>query len=202
VQVQALDKQEMTMLGALVPTFRAFPEEGLIVGRLLTGYTAIEYQLCMCAGMGGGDVAKAITDIFSKRGETRRVKTIAPRLGGAGYTAVGLGAEFDEAIEDMLLCVTIRNQYAHCIWHDAHQGRLIVAHMEEIAAPTGPGPDPINLTFHYVDVGLLSEQEAFFAYVQCQFNYLNYRRRQIIGEIDAGANIRIPVKVPRPRLKL
>lgn len=190
------------MLGALVPAFRAFPEEGLIVGRLLAGYTAIEYQLCMCAGMGGGDVAKAITDIFSKHGETRRVKTIAPCLAGAGYAAAGLGAEFDEAIEDMLWCVTIRNQYAHCIWHDAHQGRLIFAHMEEIAAPTGPGPDPINLTFHYVDVGLLNDQEAFFAYVLCQFNYLNYRRRQIIGEIGAGANIRVPVKVPRPRLEL
>ena len=190
------------MFGALVPAFRAFPEEGLIVGRLLTGYTEIEYQLCMCAGMGGGDVAKAITEIFSKRGETRRVKTIAPRLGRAGFAAVRLGTEFDEAIEDMLLCVTIRNQYAHCIWHDANEGRLIFAHMEEIAAPTGPGPDPSNLTFHYVDVGLLNEQEAFFAYVQCQFNYLNYRRRQIIGEISVGANIRVPVKVSRPRLEL
>src|ERR1700731_2185992 len=100
-----------------IQAFTVFPDEGAILGRLLTGYTAIEYQLCMCAGMGGGDVAKAITDIFSKRGETRRVKTIAPRLGGAGYTAVGLGAEFDEAIEDILLCVIIRNQYAHCIWH-------------------------------------------------------------------------------------
>ncbi len=190
------------MLGTLVSAFQAFPEEGLIVGRLLTGYTTIEYQLCMCAGMGGAGVAKAITEIFSKRGETRRVKTIAPLLGGAGYAAAGLGAEFDEAIEDMLLCVTIRNQYAHCIWHDANEGRLIFAHMEEIAAPTGPGPDPINLTFHYVDASLLNEQEAFFAYVKCQFNYLNYRRRQIIGEIGAGANISVPVKVRRPRLEL
>ena len=190
------------MLGALVSAFRAFPEEGLIVGCLLTGYTAIEYQLCMCAGMGGGDVAKAITEIFSKRGETRRVKTIAPSLGSDGYAAVGLGAEFEEAIEDMLLCVTIRNQYAHCIWHDAHEGRLIFAHMEEIAAASGPGPDPVNLTFHYVDVGLLNEQKAFFAYVLCQFNYLNYRRRQIIGEIGAGVNISVPVKVRRPRLEL
>ena len=66
------------MLGTLVSAFQAFPEEGLIVGRLLTGYTTIEYQLCMCAGMGGAGVAKAITEIFSKRGETRRVKTIAP----------------------------------------------------------------------------------------------------------------------------
>ena len=99
------------MFGVLVPAFRAFPEEGLIIGRLLTGYTAIEYQLCVCAGMGRGDVAKAITDIYSKRGETQRVKTIAPCLGRAGFADVGLGAEFDEAIEDMLLCVKIRNVF-------------------------------------------------------------------------------------------
>lgn len=59
--------------------------------------------------------------------------------------------------------------------------------MEEIAAPTGPGPDPINLTFHYLDTTLLAEQEAFFAYVKDNLNYLNYRRRQIVREIGAGA---------------
>jgi hypothetical protein len=189
------------VLGALVDAFRRFGEEAQIVGRLLTGYTAIEYQLCMCAGMGGGDVERAISDLYSKRGETRRVK-IADGLGGAGYAAAGLGATFDEAIEDMILCLTIRNQYAHCIWHDDRSGRLVFAHMEEIAAPTGPGADPINLTFYYLDTTLLTEQEAFFIYVKDNLNYLNYRRRQIVGEIGARAILRVPVKVPRPRLHL
>jgi hypothetical protein len=112
-----------------IQAFRVFPDEGAILGRLLTGYTDIEYQMCFCAGMGGGDVAKAITYIYSKRGETRRV-SIADKLGGAGYSAAGLGAEFDEAIEDMILCLNIRNQYAHCIWHDPRVGKLAFAHME------------------------------------------------------------------------
>jgi hypothetical protein len=188
-------------LGALVKAFRAFPEEALIIGRLLTGYTDIEYQLCLCAGMGGEDVARAITDIFSKRGETRRVK-IANSLGGAGYAAAGLGSAFDEAIEDMILCLRIRNQFAHCIWHDDHTRRLAFAHMEEIAAPKGPGADPINLTFSYVDMPLLNHQEAFFFYTKDNLNYLNYRRRQIVGEINAGANIRIPTKIARPEMHL
>lgn len=58
----------------LVRAFRVFPNDGAILGRLLTGYTDIEYQLCLCAGIGSGDVEKAITDVFSKRGETRRVR--------------------------------------------------------------------------------------------------------------------------------
>jgi hypothetical protein len=184
-----------------IQAFRIFPDEGAILGRLLTGYTDIEYQLCFCAGMGGGDVAKAITDIFSRRGETRRV-SIADKLGGAGYSAAGLGAEFDEAIEDVILCLNIRNQYAHCIWHDPRVGKLAFAHMEEIASPTGPGADPINLTFKFLDVPLLNHQEQFFFYTRDTLNYLNYRRRQIVGDINPGAVIRIPTKVAGPRLHL
>jgi hypothetical protein len=59
------------VLGALVDAFRRFGEEAQIVGRLLTGYTAIEYQLCMCAGMGGGDVERAISDLYPSRNLSR-----------------------------------------------------------------------------------------------------------------------------------
>lgn len=52
----------------LVEAFERFGNEGQIIGRLLTGYTAVEYQLCMCAGMGGGAVEQAITDLYSKQG--------------------------------------------------------------------------------------------------------------------------------------
>ncbi len=131
-----------------IQAFRVFPDEGAILGRLLTGYTDIEYQLCFCAGMGGGDVAKTITDIFSKRGETRRVN-IADKLGGAGYSAAGLGAEFDEAIEDMILCLNIRNQYAHCIWHDPGRSSGTRPPLPAPRGPRNPGfrrvPGPAQL---------------------------------------------------------
>jgi hypothetical protein len=68
-------------LVVLCPALERFKAEAVIIGRLLTGYTAIEYQLCMCAGMGGGAVTRAITELFSKRGETRRVRR-ADSLGG------------------------------------------------------------------------------------------------------------------------
>jgi hypothetical protein len=185
----------------LFPALRRFEREASIIGYLLTGYTAIEYQLCLAAGMGGGDVEQAITEMYSKRGETRRVK-LADRLGGAGYASAGLGQDFETAIEDVLLCVTIRNQYAHCIWHDYGTGQLAFAHMEEIAAPSGPGADPVNLTFKHVDVALLEEQAHFFFYVKDNINYLNYKRRQLIGEIGSGAQLRAPIIAQRPRLHL
>jgi len=189
------------MVDVLCPALYRYGREAAIIGRLLTGYSALEYQLCMCAGMGGSDVGKAITDLFSRRGETRRVK-IANGLGGAAYAAAGLGQEFETAIDDILFCVEIRNQYAHCIWHDDLTGRLAFAHMEEIAAPNGPGADPINLTFFYLDAGLLREQESFFLYVRDNLNYLNYKRRQLVGDIGAGAILRSPTIAPRPRKHL
>ena len=185
----------------LVQAFRAFPEEGAILGRLLTGYTDIEYQLCLCSGVGGGDTAKAIRDIFSKRGESKRVD-IANKFGVAGYEAVGLGTKFREAINDIFCCLKIRNQYAHCIWHDPLEGKLAFAHLEEIASPKGAGADIRNLTLKFVDVPLLDHQEKFFFYTRDTLNYLNYRRRQIACDISPHAHLRIPNKVERPPLHL
>jgi hypothetical protein len=184
---------------ALFPALDRFKPEATILGRLLTGFTAIEYQLCMCVGMGGGDVEWAIKELFSKRGETGRVNR-ADKLGKAAYAEVGLGQEFDAAIEDMLLCVDIRNQYAHCIWHDDRTGRLAFAHMEELAKPVGPDPDPINLTLYHVDENLLREQERFFFSVKDRLNFLNYRRRQLVGAIGARPNPAL--MAPRPRKHL
>ena len=186
------------MAAVLSPALHRYEQEASIIGRLLTGYSGLEYQLCMCAGMGGSDVEKAIVDLFSKRGEARRVE-IANRLGGAAYATAGLGQEFEAAIDDILFCVSIRNLYAHCIWHDDLTGRLAFAQMEEIATPNGPGADPVNLTFHYLDVDLLRKQESFFVYVRDNLNYLNYKRRQLVRNIGAGANLRLPMVVARPR---
>jgi hypothetical protein len=193
---------ERALTSALFPALHRFEREAAMIGYLLSGYTAIEYQLCLAAGMGGGDIEKAITEMFSRRiGETRRVK-LADRLGGAGYAAAGLGKDFEVAIDDVLLCVKIRNQYAHCIWHDDASGQLAFAHMEGIAAPIGPGADPINLTFQHVNAALLEEQANFFFYVKDNVNYLNYKRRQLAGEIGAGAQLRVPISAPRPSLHL
>ena len=155
----------------------------------------------MCAGLGGRDVEKAIIELFSQRGETKRV-TRAKNLGREAYVVVGLGQEFDTAIEDILLCVKIRNQYAHCIWHDDLTGRLAFANMEEIAGQNGPGADTRKLNFFYVDMDLLHEQEKFFSYVMDNLNYLNYQRRKLVGDISDGAILRLPTGAPRPRMHL
>jgi hypothetical protein len=181
----------------LSPALDRFPREAEIIGRLLTGYTAIEYQLCMCAGMGGGDVRNAIVDLFSKRGETRRVK-VAQRFGRGGYDDAGLGDQYASAIDDVKFCVKIRNQYAHCIWHNfADAGELLFANMEEIAIP--PDGNTGDLRYYAVSIDILTQQEAFFAYVKDNLNYLNYKRRQVLGEIGQ-VDLRLPDVKARPLL--
>ena len=138
--------------------------------------------------------------LFETR-ETKRVKR-ADNLGRQAYVDAGLELEFDAAIENVLACVAIRNQYAHCVRHDDLTGRLAFAHMEELAAPNGARADPGNLTFFYVDVGLFQEQERFFLYVMNTLTYLNYKRRQLVGKIEPGAILRVPNPVPRPRMHL
>jgi hypothetical protein len=193
--------QKDCLMSPLAPALDRFENEAVIIGRLLTGYSAIEYQLCLCAGMGGGDVAKVIVALFIKRGETRRVHC-AEALGQTAYDVAGLGDEYASGITNTLHCVRIRNQYAHCIWHDDRSGRLAFAHMEDIAAPSGPGPDPGNLTFHHVDVPLLEHQAAFFFFVKDTFNYLNHRKRQLSGKISPAAAMRVPTAIERPPLYL
>jgi hypothetical protein len=152
--------------------------------------------------MGGGNVARAIDDLFAKRiGETKRVHR-ADAFGRSAYRAAGLEAEYNSAICDTLHCVKIRNQYAHCIWHDDNSERLAFAHMEDITAPNGPDADPANLIFSHVDVELLAHQEAFFLFVKDTLNFLNYRRRQLTGTISNAANLRVPTTVQRPLLHL
>jgi hypothetical protein len=186
----------------ILPVLRYFDREAAIIGRLLISYTEIEFQLCLCVGMAGRDVAAAITELFSKRGETNRVRR-ADRLGRAQYADVGLGHEFDAAIDDMFLCVAIRNQYAHCIWwHDNQIGQLAFAHMEEAAQPGGSDPDIRNLTFHHVDEDLLREQECFFFAAQDGFRYLNYKRRQLVGDIGKDAILAPRFIAARPQMHL
>jgi hypothetical protein len=72
--------------------------------------------------------------------------------------------------------------------------------MEEIAAPNVPGTDTLNLTFFYVDADLLQEQENFFSYVEDNLNYLNYKRRQLAGNIGPRGGFEVANAAVPPRM--
>ena len=184
----------------IVPQFQKFPAEGAIIGRLAVGYGSLESVLSSCVGMAKDDIDTVIKVMFRARGETQRID-VADAIGRPLYRALGLEDMFSEAIADMRFCMKIRNQYSHCQWHDDLTGRLCFVDMEEIAKPHAIITDLLGLTFHYLVVDLLTEQEAYFVYVEDCLLFLNYDGRRLRGQFPSHA-LSKPKKVPRPPLFL
>jgi hypothetical protein len=174
----------------------AYPSEAEIIGRIVIGYGELEIALMNCVQMGrGGDHDTVLKAMFRARGELQRIE-IADVLGRQVFANLGLEREFAKAIDDMNYCRTIRNQYAHCIWHDDGSGQLGLVNLEEIARDNALVPNLLGLTTRYLDVPLLRTQEAFLANVEHQLKYVNYESRKRQG--TPHQNIPAPAPLARP----
>jgi hypothetical protein len=111
------------MPAMIVPQFQKFASEGVLIGRLLAGYGSLESVLSGAVGMLRRDLDMTIKAMFRPRGETQRIE-IADALGRQPFSAVGFGNQFSEAIAGTRYCLKIRNQFAHCHWHDDLTGPL------------------------------------------------------------------------------
>ncbi len=186
------------MTRMIVPEFQRFAEEGVVIGRLLAGYGSLESALSSCVAMARDDLDMVLKAMFRARGETQRID-IADAIGRPSYRTLGMETMFSEAIADMRYCLKVRNQYAHCNWHDDLTGRLCFIDMEEIARPHEIIKDLRGLTFHYLDGMLLRDQESYFIYVGDCLLYLNYEGRKKAGKLSTHA-LSKPPKVARPPL--
>jgi hypothetical protein len=180
----------------IVPEFQRFSAEGAIIGRLLAGYGNLESALSSCVGMARDDIDMVIKAMFRPRGETQRID-VADALGRGAYRALALENQFSEAIADMRFCLKIRNQFAHCQWHDDRTGRLCFVDMQEIAEQNTVIVNLLGLTFHYITVPLLTEQETYFEYVGGCLLFLNFEGQRKVGKISTPPQP-IPKKVQRP----
>jgi hypothetical protein len=184
------------MVPMLLAPFATFREEGRFIGRLLLAYGEIENALCSCVAMARGDMDAVIKAMYRPRGEGARVD-IADALGRAPYKKHGLETQFSEAIGGVRRCLKIRNQFAHCNWHDDNTGRLSFIDMQEIAEGNAVIADLSHLTLRYLDVPLLLQQEAFFAYVANLLVFLNFEGQKLAGRISSHPYA-APPKVPPP----
>jgi hypothetical protein len=152
----------------ILTQFHGFTVEGEIVGRLLTGYANLEVGLLYCVQMALGDLDAPLKAMFKVRGESRRIEE-GVKLGQRLYNALGLGTDFQRAIEAMRHCLLIRNQYSHWIWWNDYSGKIAFANLEDVALRKSKVKDlRCSLKPHHVDATLLSSQEAYFAYTdQC-----------------------------------
>lgn len=173
-----------------------FPAELAAVGRLLAGYADLEISLLHCVQMAkGGDLDTVLKAMFGKRGETQRIKTAA-KLGGSAYDSLGLGDRFRDVINDMRFCLSIRNCYAHSLWHDANIGYICFVNLEEAAQDPGKVTDLLGLTIRYVDLTILTRQEEFLDFVDQSISFLNYEGRRLRGDLVDNP---VPCPMPQPR---
>jgi hypothetical protein len=181
----------------IVPLFSGrHTVEGVIIGRLLAGYGPLESALLHCVAMAKDDLDMVLKAMYRPRGETNRID-VADAIGRPAYRELKIETMFVETVSDMRFCLKIRNQYAHCHWHEVVDARLCFINLEEIAKKDEHIIDLHRLTFHYLDEALLTQQEAYFVYVRECLLYLNYEGRFRAKRISTHDQPR-PKKVRRP----
>lgn len=172
------------MYEPLIPAFDAFPDEAMRIGRILAGYAQVEIDLLNCVAVIRKDMDSTLKAMFRTRGETARI-LIADGMGRQAYHHVKMGAEFETAIGAVKHCVKIRNNYAHCIWHNDHSGRLSYLNLEELAEKNAPVNDLRKAKYYYVDIPLLEKQEEFFSYTSSCLVWVNFEGRRLAGTMSS-----------------
>jgi hypothetical protein len=169
-------------------------KEGLLVGRLLTGYGELEICILNCFVATQYQIDGPIRDLFSERGELNRLRT-ARELLSEDYQNASLGTEISDALEDMDYCRTIRNQYAHCAWYWESEDGLCLVNLEELAR------EPVlihraTVNRKPITIALLLEQEAFFGYVKSILMHLENAYKA--WDRNKASPNRAPYTSPRP----
>jgi hypothetical protein len=176
----------------IVPCFNRFPNEGSIIGRLLTGYGELEVEMADCVAAVMNDRNTALRVLFRTRGEEPRIQ-IADAIMRHKYMEASLIHPYSEAIGDMRHCKIIRNQFAHCAWYDTADEGLCFLDLEDSAKH----PTDFILTKRPVNVPLLTLHEAYFKYVQKCFWYLCHEYNKWAGQ-SSNHDWKLPKKLERP----
>lgn len=140
------------------------PEEAKRIGRMLAGYSELEYGLFACIESAGVDFDSSFKVMFRTRGETQRLE-VADALGRYKFHALGFGTDFEMGVGGVRKCLKIRNQYAHSHWF-ADEKSLNFFDMEEnaklnILLTT----ENTRFVFRSLTPDLVKRQEDFFNYV-------------------------------------
>jgi hypothetical protein len=156
----------------------------------------MELDLCNCVAMGIDHFDSALKAIFGQRSQKSRINTAASK-GKTAYAAVGLTDAFNEALDAMRFCLTIRNRYAHSQFYDDASGRLALVTPEELAKNPTEIKDLSGLTVKHLTEPVLRKQEKYFLYTRACIEFVNYEGRFLRGNISTRL-FNAPAKLARP----
>jgi hypothetical protein len=149
-------------------SFENYPDEQRIVGKILTHYGDLEYLLATCLGQVLNDRAAAIRSLFRLRGGNVRLQ-VASAIMRPAMDAIGLKDSYDATLGAFGYSTKIRNQYAHCHWHDGEDSGLFYTDLYK-AACTSIGP--LSYSVRHVDKALLESQADYLDYTRFWLWYL------------------------------
>jgi len=139
------------------PAFERFPEEGNLVGFILSSFGELELTVCECARaalrLGDYSILKVL---YQLRATSSRIDT-ADGLMRPFYEKNGLVEDYDTAIKMLRYCLVIRNQYAHCNWADHHEAGLFFADLQTSAKNAN-----FDHSYKHVNAIILKNQLEFF----------------------------------------
>lgn len=147
---------------------RHYPEEQRIVGRILTVYGDLEYQLAACLGEAINDKSAAVRSLFRLRGGNVRLQ-VADALLRPAMDSIGLKDSYDSTLGAYRYSTSLRNQYAHCHWFDGGKAGLFYTDLQK-AATTAVGE--LFYSMRHVDRDLLQKQSEYLDYARDWLSYL------------------------------
>ena len=180
----------------ILPAFLEYRAEGEIIGRLLTGYGELEYELAMCVAAIVVDQDLPFKLVYRLRGENR---VIATEMLALSKLEIGRARTvFEQGVKALHVCRRIRNQYAHSNWGTDRKGLWFLD--LEVAAEEGGRFLATEHKTRRLDASVLEEQEAYFCFVRECFQFVTYEVRRQRGEVPAVQGYRPPRSRSSPRL--
>lgn len=173
----------------------AFPEEAKIIGRILLGFTELEYLICCCVGVTLQDANSALRALYRLYGADSRLQ-VASALLRPPYETVGLKSEYEAAIGAARFSKSIRNQYAHSNWFSDIEHGLTFIDLGH-SAKTNIGE--ISHVRMKIDVPILTLQEKYLNYASEWFYFL-WREYEVRAGKKSNHDFPAPKIIDQPPL--
>lgn len=175
---------ELSAVSDVRPIFSSFPNyqaESAIIGRILTGFGDVEYQLARCTGLAIGNFRAAFRALFRLTGGDVRLQ-VADALMRPAYEKIGLKNEYEAMLGAFRHLKTIRNQYAHAHFMQTEKDGLFFTDMQQ---PAKTSAGLLRHPMRHLDVPLLEKQEYFAIYVSDWLWFLDYEYCLRDGQIPS-----------------
>jgi hypothetical protein len=174
------------------PAFDRFPEEGTLIGRILSGFGEVEVTLCRNAAHATSLHNTLFKTFYAIRVTSTRIE-VADRLMRPYFERHGLTAELNTAMGMVWHCLKIRNQYAHCNWADHQAAGLFFADLQNSAETADFSHD-----WKHVDPSVLQEQFHYFAMTLELLEFTHHEMAVKLGQIPSHVWPRPIIPSPPP----